>query len=251
MKSSAAGTCESSQSGLPSINEPTQRSEKDEMTDNSTDGPATAIASWRSREEQYEIEARNRRREALGTLRAAGVTTASISYDGESDDGAIDEIVFTPEIEPSSRAALEQAASTYAYSALQTYVDGWDNNEGSYGVVRIDVANDQSVLDHVRRYYEEIWLTIELPENVIAILEAHDLEVFDFSAYGCATVNVDSQQGLPAEVKGELIEALTEAAAAFDYYDRDETMVVAASTSEGEAVVTFYVPDEYSESYSL
>jgi hypothetical protein len=82
----------------------------------------------------------------LGPLREAGITHVYIHYDGCGDSGAIERI--DPQTIPE---ALQKALEEHAYNLLP---GGWEINEGSCGVIAIDVNKGHLVVDHK-------WRTIE------------------------------------------------------------------------------------------
>jgi hypothetical protein len=82
----------------------------------------------------------------LGPLREAGIANVWIHYDGSGDSGAIERI--EPQTIPE---ALQQALEEHAYDLLP---GGWEINEGSHGVITIDVNEGCLVVEHSWRVIE-------------------------------------------------------------------------------------------------
>jgi hypothetical protein len=120
----------------------------------------------------FEAEERRRREKlpaakavllaALKKTRAASVT---IVYDGEGDSGQIGDITaksagarrplklsgtVSLDLDGTLKeyASLEEAIEQFAWDVLHAYHDGFENNEGGYGTITIDVAKGMVTIDH-------------------------------------------------------------------------------------------------------
>jgi hypothetical protein len=98
---------------------------------------------------------------ALKKTRAASVT---IVYDGEGDSGQIGDIAAksaagravklsgTVSLDLDGQlkeyASLEEAIEPFAWDVLYAYHGGFENNEGGYGTITIDVAKGTVTIDH-------------------------------------------------------------------------------------------------------
>ncbi len=108
-----------------------------------------------------------------------GIATITISYDGSGDDGAIDAVTLTgprgeegqpaPEIAmpdvPCStwtvpyrgdavaiESTFESALDDLGYELIAQNHAGWENGEGAFGEVIIDVEAGRATHDHNTRY---------------------------------------------------------------------------------------------------
>jgi hypothetical protein len=99
---------------------------------------------------------------ALKKTRAALVT---VEYDGEGDSGQITGIgAVTALAKPaklpkgpfslqlcdadSSYVSIEEVLDAFAWAVLRAYHGGFENNEGGFGTLTIDVAKGTITLDH-------------------------------------------------------------------------------------------------------
>jgi hypothetical protein len=114
------------------------------------------------------------KRAMLQALRKRGIATVSIEYDGEGDSGQIGDIraldtkerpVATNQPvrlalyrhkQPNDYASLSEALDDFAWLLLGHFHDGFENNEGGYGTVEIDVAERSVILDHDDRVIDTI-----------------------------------------------------------------------------------------------
>lgn len=99
-------------------------------------------------------------------LKARGITTVSIEYDGEGDSGQVNDIqafdgkqqpvsldqpvtlaIHKPE-EPTAYATLREALDDFAWTILGIYHDGFWNNDGGFGNIAIDTSKARVTIDH-------------------------------------------------------------------------------------------------------
>lgn len=106
-------------------------------------------------------------------LAAAGITRATVTFDGYGDSGQIedisafagDETVALPEGEISIARAgwgaseiteatmgIEEAIEQMSYDFLAETHPGWENNDGAYGEFIFDLATQAITLDHNERF---------------------------------------------------------------------------------------------------
>jgi hypothetical protein len=97
----------------------------------------------------------------LAALAAAGIAHVEIDYDGEGDNGQINGATaldgqgnrvdldrpLHPETPP-----LSDALDNFAWAILQEHHGGFEDNDGGYGTIRIDVAAGTVTLDHYQRW---------------------------------------------------------------------------------------------------
>jgi hypothetical protein len=106
----------------------------------------------------------------LGALRTQGIATVEIDYDGEGDSGQMGDIyaydaerqslpinkpvniAFAPDEEPRHYDSLSEALDDFAWRLLQDRHGGFENNDGGYGTIVIDVPNCSVVIDHNDRF---------------------------------------------------------------------------------------------------
>lgn len=116
----------------------------------------------------------------LKALAARRIATVEITYDGEGDSGQIQDIVAvgvgTSRVpldrpvtmalleakEPTRYQSLSEAIDDFAWTVLQEYHGGFENNDGGYGTIVIDVAKGIVTLDHNDRYTDVVNSTTEV-----------------------------------------------------------------------------------------
>jgi len=94
----------------------------------------------------------------LTALKAAGIASVEIAYNGEGDSGQIEELAvfdeagaiqtakLSTEIEPGQ--TLAALIDDIAWDVIQAYHDGFENDDGGFGKITIDVAAGTVTLDH-------------------------------------------------------------------------------------------------------
>jgi len=110
----------------------------------------------------------------LPLLREHGIVRVEVHYDGGGDEGTVCEVnaytadggIDFPAIlcdhhsleyngQVSMRSiGLEDALSAFAENALCTRYRGWENGEGAYGTIGIDVASGAVTLTHNIRFID-------------------------------------------------------------------------------------------------
>ena len=109
----------------------------------------------------------------LNALALAGVTRVVVSFDGYCDSGQIENVeaqagddpatmpsaaiefaeVVWDQTEPKrSFISIAEAVESLAYDVLEKAHCGWENNDGAYGDVIFDVADETITLDYNERY---------------------------------------------------------------------------------------------------
>ena len=108
-------------------------------------------------------------------LSAAGITSVTVSFDGEGDSGQIEDItayvsdarqelpdvqaavvraVWDSEKLESAPCSLRDAIVDLCYAVLEDEQDGWEINEGAYGEFTFSVAERRIDLDFNERYLD-------------------------------------------------------------------------------------------------
>ena len=126
---------------------------------------------------ELEIEEKRRRAKLglakialLGALKSSRIDAVSIAYDGEGDSGQLTDIsastargkatklrgsvVLDLDGRPYRYHSLAEALDAFTWAVLQAYHRGFENNEGGYGTLTIDVARGTVMLDHNDRIIE-------------------------------------------------------------------------------------------------
>jgi len=106
-------------------------------------------------------------------LSAAGITSVSVSFNGEGDSGQIEEIIAYPngdqhqlpdvqlEIQQvewgtgkrdSHQTAIRDAIEQLCYDFLEQEHGGWENNDGAFGEFTFDVAGRSITLEFNGRF---------------------------------------------------------------------------------------------------
>jgi len=82
-----------------------------------------------------------------------------VKYDGFGDEGDISEILvfFGKEQKELINAVGRDAVMEYVYTLLP---DGWEDNEGGFGLIEINVKTGKVAARHNTRYIESTMMTI-------------------------------------------------------------------------------------------
>ena len=114
-------------------------------------------------------------RELCNVLGLLGIASVTIAYDGYGDEGQIETIALrdfaeaeqpVPEGECASwsvpwkgdaievTATIASAIEDFGYEMLVLHHAGWENGEGAYGELVIDVTAKHAEMQHSTRYIE-------------------------------------------------------------------------------------------------
>lgn len=101
----------------------------------------------------------------LRRLKRLRIAEVEIAYNGEGDDGQIEDVLafdkrgkavsldakvrlaLYGEIKPKLRT-LQDVLNDFAWLVLHEYHGGYENNEGGFGTIVIDVAQQRICIDH-------------------------------------------------------------------------------------------------------
>lgn len=135
-----------------------------------TNDPDAWIARWKAEAEQRERTVSLMKPALLDALKARGVATVIADYDGEGDSGQIERIMLrdgagapvtadrplTLALASGSRqyASLAEAVDAFAWDVLAVYHAGFENNDGGFGMLEIQVAERTVRIDHNDRIIE-------------------------------------------------------------------------------------------------
>lgn len=103
-------------------------------------------------------------------LKEQGIASVTIEYDGEGDSGQIGDIaarssdnkpldieapitlaIHKPKT-PTRYASLSDALDDFAWTVLQFYHGGFQDNEGGFGTLTIHVSDGKVTIDHNNRF---------------------------------------------------------------------------------------------------
>lgn len=107
----------------------------------------------------------------LAALKTIGASFAEVEYDGEGDSGQIEGIhaynkdgqTISLKSQPitigegdtaESYESLEDCIETFAWDVIGLHHDGFENNEGGYGTLTINVADGTITLSHSDRFVD-------------------------------------------------------------------------------------------------
>jgi hypothetical protein len=89
----------------------------------------------------------------LVELRALGVTSIEMQYEGYGDSGNVEEVLVSPDtitLTEEIRRRVEDFGWDFAYALSP----GFENNEGGYGELTWALATDKIDVSHSNRYIE-------------------------------------------------------------------------------------------------
>ena len=89
----------------------------------------------------------------LSELRAFGVTSIEVQYEGYGDSGNVEDVVVTPDtitLTEELRRRVEDFGWDFAYALSP----GFENNEGGYGELTWALETDKIDVSHSNRYIE-------------------------------------------------------------------------------------------------
>jgi rhodanese-related sulfurtransferase len=116
----------------------------------------------------------------LAALRSKNIARVEIDYDGEGDTGQIADIwavdaadhpvsldrPITVALDPDKPAiacdSLHEALDAFAWLLLAEYHNGYENNDGGFGTIVIDVAKNSTTIDHNDRITDVVNTTTEV-----------------------------------------------------------------------------------------
>jgi hypothetical protein len=150
--------------------------------------PRASFAAWEARSQHYnalmESVLADNKIAAFDKLMGTATAIVTVSFDGCSDSGQIDDIVAVdsgglivalPDIQTRIRQVdlsthaiteeevnLTEAFEAMAYALLESSHEGWENNEGAYGEFVFDTSDRSITLKYHERfessnYFEQSW----------------------------------------------------------------------------------------------
>lgn len=113
----------------------------------------------------------------IARLKPLGIARVEIAYDGEGDSGQIEDISAYDEKGKDRSKRLQQSVTTddgkrpsllseivddFAWTVLQHFHDGYENNDGGFGTITLDVAEEKVIIEHSDRIMETVDSTDEV-----------------------------------------------------------------------------------------
>ena len=115
---------------------------------------ATDFSAQMLESQRHAAEQRVQTRAALlSELRALGVTSIEVQYEGYGDSGNVEDVVVTPDtinLTEELRRRVEDFGWDFAYALSP----GFENNEGGYGELTWALEADKIDVSHSNRHIE-------------------------------------------------------------------------------------------------
>lgn len=91
-------------------------------------------------------------------LEALGIESVIVRYNGEGDEGQIEDITSTPLVDDLDYGSeLYREIESQAYDVLENEHAGWEINEGSHGHITINVKERSAFLHHGENVVSTTW----------------------------------------------------------------------------------------------
>jgi len=118
--------------------------------------------NWEAQVQQRLADHSGSLRALLDELAQQAVSVIEVEYDGSGDSGQVERVIFTGptgpvEVSEQTHIVVEE----YAEALLERHQPGWENDEGSFGTVRINAVERSVTLEHSTRYTDHHETTIE------------------------------------------------------------------------------------------
>lgn len=84
----------------------------------------------------------------------SGATAVIVIYDGSGDSGGVEDVYLQMPDNSANRHLprdIRDLAEDLAYKMLENNFIGWENNDGAYGSVKVDIAARTAHIDHEER----------------------------------------------------------------------------------------------------
>lgn len=83
-------------------------------------------------------------RAIIAALSALGVTEVELTYNGSGDEGYINEVTFTPNMDEAE--PFISPLNDWGYGLLERHYGGWEINEGSHGTITIRLDDPSEIV---------------------------------------------------------------------------------------------------------
>jgi len=111
---------------------------------------AAMVAQWH---EERETTLKETRATLIAQLRSICISEVTAEYEGYGDSGNVEDVTLQP-ADVKLPEPLASQVSEFAWSFAYHRHPGFENNEGGYGTLTWDIAEDSIKLDHANRYVE-------------------------------------------------------------------------------------------------
>ncbi len=129
------------------------------------------LEKYEKQQEENLKQAKDRLKEVCKVLEPLGITMIEVEYDGSGDEGAVESVTFLSNgNEYKGDLSKEKFKSLFCYGKeeppevdIQEMLDeicchflpsGWENSDGAFGILKIDIKNKTLTLEHNERYTE-------------------------------------------------------------------------------------------------
>jgi hypothetical protein len=130
----------------------------------------TILSAWEERERQLRDRAMASKSILIAAMRQHAIAEIEVEYDGFGDSGQIQDVTALDEkgnrmdwpagVKVSLPGQgqevkvldLEEAAEEIAWSLIESFHGGWENNDGGNGNLRFDAEDDKIVWEHNDAY---------------------------------------------------------------------------------------------------
>lgn len=148
--------------------------------------------------ERADENTQSKRAPAYDALIAAGVNAATVSFDGNGDEGSISGLCLDPRgITLDDRA--HELVIDYAEALLEKWCPGWEVNEGSSGTITFDTETQEAEITLTRRYLATADLSLDAPVELLRIATSAGISEFGATfdgeetyVYGERGVDIDA-----------------------------------------------------------
>jgi hypothetical protein len=112
---------------------------------------------------------------AIQKLKDMNVSYFEISYSGGGDDGCIDDLQCYDHKEEilniANRNNILQVLDEYFYNLLSENIEwDWVNNDGGWGLLRVDLETGESTIDHTQRVSEDHSYDLDESNKLVELL---------------------------------------------------------------------------------
>jgi uncharacterized protein DUF6878 len=125
--------------------------------------PQQIETSWEAEQAALREALPARRDAIIAAMKTLGVATLSVNYDGEGDQGQVNEMFgLDAQNKRVNIDAHLQAIEDFTWDVLQLHHAGFDNNDGGYGELVFNVADGTCELSHYDRVVDSVFSGTEV-----------------------------------------------------------------------------------------
>ena len=134
-----------------------------------TNNPTDWMAAYQAEQQKRQAQLSPLKDVLLHELASAGIVTVTVEYDGEGHSGQIESIAVEDasqnrvEIADNERwDKLDNQITEFVWEVLGAHHDGFENNDGGFGEITIDVMKGTVQLDHNTRVTDTFMTSTEV-----------------------------------------------------------------------------------------